>query len=101
MSENKGKETVNEIVEQGKDLLSKANSRHIVIRNDRGEKVVDVTFTVAAVIAVLLLWWIPLGLPLIVIGLVYGLYAKLKLEVVRELGNGDTVVDVQLPKDGE
>jgi Domain of unknown function (DUF4342) len=101
MSENKGKETVNEIVEQGKDLLSKANSRHIVIRNDRGEKVVDVTFTVAAVIAVLLLWWIPLGLPLIVIGLVYGLYAKLKLEIVRELGNGDTVVDVQLPKDGE
>lgn len=95
----KQKDTVNEVVEQGKDLLQKANTRHIIIRKPDGEKLVDVTFGVAAVVALLLLWVQPFGIMLAFAGIAYGIYAKLKMEVVRELTSGDNVVEMRLPNE--
>lgn len=100
MSENKSQDTVNEVLDQGKSLLNKASSRHLIIRKANGEKLADVSFLVAAV-AVILLLWIPIGIPLALVGLAYGLYAKLKVEVVRDLGDGNTVVDYKSTNDEE
>ena len=98
---NKDNDTVTEVVEQGKDLLQKANSRHIIIRKANGEKLVDVTFAVAGVVALLLLWIQPFGTLLIIGGVVYGLYSKVKLEIVRELGTGDNVVEMRVPDEDD
>jgi hypothetical protein len=94
---NKQNDTVTEVVEQGKELLGKANARHIIIRKANGEKLIDVTFAVAAVVVLFLLWIQPFGIFLTIAGIAYGLYSKVRLEVVRELGNGDNVVEMRVP----
>lgn len=94
-------DTVNEVVEQGKEILAKANRRHIIVRNPNGVKVVDVTFGVAAAIGLLLLWLQPFGLILAFAGLAYAFYARLKLEIVHELGAGNNVVEMRLPKEDD
>src|SRR5689334_20206179 len=98
---NKQNDTVNEVVEQGKELIQKANSRHIIVRKANGEKLIDVTFTVAAVVVLFLLWIQPFGIFLTIGGIAYGLYSKVKLEIVRELNSGDNVVEIRVPDEEE
>jgi hypothetical protein len=97
----KQQDTVNEVVEQGKSLIQKANTRHIIIRKQNGEKVVDVTFGVAAVIALLLLWVQPFGIFLVIAGIAYSFYAKLKLELVHEVGSSNNVVEMRMPNEDD
>lgn len=95
----KQEDTMKEVVAQGKELLHKANTRHVIIRKANGDKLIDVTLSVAVVVALLLLWFGPIGIVAALAGVGYGLYSKLRLEVVRELGGGDNVIEIRLPDD--
>jgi hypothetical protein len=94
-------DTVQEIVEQGKTILHKANTRHIIIRKANGEKLVDVTLGIAVAVALLMLWFQPFGMLLGLAGLAYGLYAKLRMEVVRESSSSDNVIEMRVPSDDD
>ena len=94
-------DTVKEVVEQGKELLNQANKRHIIVSKPNGEKVIDVTFGVAAVVGLLLLWIQPFGVILAFAGAAYGIYSKLKVEIVQELGGSNNVVEVRKSKDDD
>jgi hypothetical protein len=94
-------DTVQEIVEQGKTILQKANTRHIIIRKANGEKLVDVTLGIAVAVALLMLWFQPFGMLLGLAGLAYGLYAKLRMEVVRESSSSDNVIEMRVPSDDD
>jgi hypothetical protein len=98
---SKQNDTVNEVVEQGRSLIQKANARHIILRKPNGEKLIDVTFGVAAVIALLLLWVQPFGIFLAIAGIAYSFYAKLRMEIVREVSSGDNVVEMRMPNEDE
>ena len=97
----KQEDTIKEVVAQGKELLHKANTRHVIIRKANGDKLVDVTFGIAAVIGLFLLWFQPFGLILALAGVGYGLYSRFKLEIVRESSSGDNVIEMRLPQDDD
>jgi hypothetical protein len=97
----KQQDTVNEVVEQGKSLIQRANTRHIIIRKQNGDKVVDITFGVAALIGLLLLWVQPFGIFLAIAGIAYSFYAKYRLEIVHEVGSSNNVVEMRMPNEDE
>jgi uncharacterized sodium:solute symporter family permease YidK len=99
MSEQKPKETVNQLLEQGKGLVEKGNQRHIVVRDADGKKIVDVSFTVAAIIGLVLFFMQPIGWLIAIAASIYGVMKKLKIEVARNLTEEDEVVEMQLPQD--
>ena len=99
MTQEQTKETFNQIVDQGKSLVEKGNQRHVVVRDESGKKLVDVTGTVAVVVMVALLLLQPLGGFIIAGSLIYGVVKKLKVELLRNVGDEDTVVEVQLPQE--
>lgn len=99
MSEQKTKETVNQLLDQGKDLVEKGNQRHIVVRTANGEKLIDVSFTVAAIVVVVLFFMQPIGWLVAIGASIYGVTKKLKIEVARTLTDEDNVVEIQLPQD--
>src|SRR5687767_2421201 len=95
----KQEDTIKEVVAQGKELLHKANTRHVIIRKANGDKLVDVTFGIAGVFLLFMLWFQPFGLILGLAAVVYSLYSKFKLEIVRESSTGDNVIEMRLPDD--
>lgn len=97
MTQEKTKETFNQIVEQGKDIVEKGNQRHIVIRDADGKKLADLSFTVVTVIAVVLLFAQPVGWLIAIAATIYGIARKLKLEILRDITDEDNVVEVNLP----
>lgn len=96
---NKQEDTAKEVLEQGKEILTKANKRHIIIRKANGEKLVDVTFTVAVVVALILLWFQPIGIIIGLAAFAYGYYNKMTVEVLRELGGTDNVIEMRFPNE--
>lgn len=89
----KPKNTQNDLMERGKELLHQGNIRRIIIRNAEGRVLLDTSLTVATATVLGLAILLPgSGLFLALIAAVGALYARLKIEVVRELGDGDSVV---------
>jgi hypothetical protein len=99
MAQEKTRETVNQLVEQGKSLVEKGNQRHIVIRDAAGKKLIDVSFTVAVVVAAALFFMQPFSWFVAIGALIYGVATKIKIEVVRNLSDEDTVIEMQIPQD--
>lgn len=96
---SKQEDTAKEVLEQGKELLNKANKRHIIIRKANGEKLVDVTFVMAIVVVLILLWIQPIGIMIGLAAFAYGYYNKMTIEVLRELGGKDNVIEMRFPDD--
>ena len=69
--------TGDDLVAKIKDLVHEGNVRHIVIKNDEGEKVIEIPMTVGVVGALLL----P---ALAAVGAVAALLTKCTIEVERE-----------------
>lgn len=87
----KNQETFDRIADSARDLVSRGNQRHIVIRDKDGKSIADVTVT-TAIIAGIVLFFVP-GFQIILIAAVlYGLFAKLRVEIVRDLDDDDETV---------
>lgn len=101
MTQQNTNDTVNEIVEQGRELVNKANQRHVIIRRADGTQLADVSVTMVAVAALVLFFFQPFGTFILFGGIAYGIISKLKIEVVHELASGDDVVEMNIPTDEE
>lgn len=80
-----------EITERGKNLIEQGNQRRVVIRNQDGNTLVDVTVTTAAVATVLFLIFIPGSMFWSVMLVIAAIFLKLRVEILREVGTGTTV----------
>lgn len=99
MSQQRANDTVDKLVNNGRDLVQKANRRHVVIRESDGTKLIDLNLTMIAIIVFLLVVVQPIGTIVAVGALAYGLFKKVKIEIVRELSTDDNVIDVKLPQE--
>lgn len=99
--QQQSKDTVNDILEQGRGLVQRGNERHIIVRRADGSQLADLTMTVAVILGVFLFFTGPWGFFIAIALTVYGLVNKVKIEVVRTLGDGDTVVELRKPKNDE
>jgi len=84
----------NDLMEKGRELLEQGNMRRVVIRREDDSTLFEVSLTVAVIVAVLLLVIGPLGVMIALGSIVYGIATKVRVEVVRELTDGDKVVEI-------
>lgn len=95
MNQTNKQDVVSELTQQGRDLVNKANERHIIVRKADGTKLADVSVTMFAIgIILALTMFQPFGTLLIGVGVVYGIVNKLKVEVVHELTGNDEMIEI-------
>jgi len=73
--------TGRKLLERGRDALQRSNTRHLVIRQENGNKLVEVNLLTAVLLGLfgmVLAWWL---LPLVILG---GMMAKWRVEILRE-----------------
>lgn len=101
MTKQNVNETVDNLVHEGRNIVKKANQRHVIIRKADGTQLADLSMTVLSIIVVGMFWLQPFGTIAAFAAIAYGLYNKVKIEVVHELDADNTVVEVNLPEDEE
>ena len=94
MAQENLNQTVDTIAEQGREIVRKANQRHVVVRRADGTRLLDVSVTILAIVAVALFFFQPLGTFVAIGAVVYGIVNKLKVEVVHELKSKNDVVEI-------
>lgn len=92
---NKGSDTVSEVVERGKQLIEQGNMRRLVVKTNDGRTIADVPLTIVAVAAFVTIVTWQIWLPILLV--VFGIIARVKVEVVREVNEKDDVI--QMPRD--
>ncbi|MBK8025319.1 MAG: DUF4342 domain-containing protein [Chloroflexi bacterium] len=78
--------TGNQLVERIKELIEQGNVRRLIIRDQEGRTLLEIPLTIGAVAGGALIVFYPLLAGLAVVG---GLLAKLRIEIVREISDGD------------
>lgn len=97
MTKIKQNDQFNELGEQAKSLIEKGNARHVILRNEDGSKIVDMSLTVAIVIGAVLLF-MPWNWVIIAVAAIYGIVKKIRVEIVRDLTDEDDAIEVDLDK---
>ncbi|MEM9955523.1 MAG: DUF4342 domain-containing protein [Chloroflexota bacterium] len=91
-------DTVNDLVDNGRDFLREANRRYVVIRNQDGSTIADLRMPIVAMIIFAMIAFQPMGTFLAVGAIVYGLVRKVKIDLVSEVkSSDDAVIEVKLP----
>ena len=84
------------LLKRGRNALQRGNTRHLVIRQENGDKLVEVSVLTAGLLLVFVMvvaWWL---LPLIALG---GIMAKWRVEVLRELSADDKIIEIDTEKE--
>ncbi len=81
--------------ERIQEVLHETNTRHLVIRNQEERVLFDISLTFGIIIGVIL-FLIPGGFIIALLGVVAALATKLRIELVREVGDGDDVIEGHL-----
>lgn len=92
---NKNSDAMNDVMERGKQLIEQGNTRRLVVKTNDGRTVADVPLTIVAVagFVTIITWqiWLPILLVL------FGIVARVKVEIVREVSEKDNVI--QMPRE--
>lgn len=92
---NKNSEAMNDVMERGKQLIEQGNTRRLVVKTNDGRTVGDVPLTIVAVAAfVTIITW-QIWLPILLV--IFGIVARVKVEIVREVSEKDDVI--QMPRE--
>lgn len=78
------------IIERGKEIVEMGNERRLVVRRESGEPLIDVSLTVAVAAAVVF-FFLPVSWIWLLVLAVVGVAMKLRIEVLREVGDGGTI----------
>lgn len=90
--------TGNDLLEQARQVIEQGNMRRVIVRKADGETLIEVSVTLAVIAGVILLLIGPLGLMIALGAVAYGVFTKVQVEVVRELTDDDTVVQIDATK---
>lgn len=96
MTQKNVNDTVNTLMDEGRKVVNKANQRHIIVRKADGTKILDLSATMFAIAVVLIFLFQPIGTFVAVATIAYVIYSKVKIEVVHELGESDSTIEVNL-----
>lgn len=92
---SKSNDTVQEMGERVRDIISQGNARRLVLRTAEGNKLIELSLTAAVVIGALLVMFLPGGMFFAFLALAAGIVLKLRVEVLRELTDSDDVIEVK------
>ena len=81
--------------ERLQEILHETNTRHLIIRNSEDRVLFDISLTFGIIIGVILIL-IPGGIFIALFGAIIALATKLRIELVREVGDSDDVIEGQL-----
>lgn len=90
-------DVVNDVTERAKNLWEQGNTRHVVLRTSEGRQLLELPLN-WAVVGLFLLFFISGGWLILLVGAVAGIITQMRLEVVRDLGDDDNVVEI-MPDD--
>jgi hypothetical protein len=101
MTDNKQNQNdaVETLIEQGKEFFSSGNTRRIILRTADGNELADVSMTVAFIGIGVLMFFGPAGFTLAFLAVIAGILAKVRVEIVRELGDDDDTVVIDGDED--
>ncbi len=99
MNQETANEKVNDMMAEGRKIITKANKRHVIIRRNDGTKLAELSATVVALAVVAMFFFQPIGGFLAIAGIAYGIYNKVKIEVVHEINDSEAVVEVNIPQE--
>lgn len=86
----------NDIVERTKEILHAGNIRHVIIKTPDGRTLLDTSLTIATGLSIALIFFIPGGLFIAIIAAILAVYTRLKIEIVREVGDSDEVITLDI-----
>jgi hypothetical protein len=89
MNNLRNNDQISELGDKARNLVRQGNARHIVIRKANGEKMAEFSMTVAVVGALFIAFMTPFTWILVFAAAIYGMSQKLRVEVVREISDGD------------
>lgn len=99
MTTSQTERPVDRLLEQGKDIVQRGNKRHVVIRSADGTQIASVSLTVAVILGlaatILLPFW---GIIILAAAGFFAAGKRLKIEVVRELSDDDSIVQGEKTK---
>lgn len=98
MTKIKPNDSVNEIGEKAKNIVAKGNSRHVVIRSAKGDKIAEFSVTVAAIGGAMLFFMAPWGWMLLLGAGFYGMIKKVRVEFVRDISDDDDSINIDVEK---
>ena len=75
-----------ELVTRFKELVTEGNVRRVIIRNKNGDRLLEVPLTAGVAVGGVLTLWNPV---LAALGALAALIAEVRIEVVREKGEGE------------
>ncbi len=98
MNQQNTNQTVDKLMQDGRDMVKKANKRHIIVRKANGEKLIELNATTLAIIVIAMFFIQPFGTIAAIAAVGYGIYAKLKVEVTHEISaSAEDVVEIKVP----
>lgn len=98
MTQQTNNQTVDKLMEDGREMVRKANKRHVIVRKADGTKLIELNATTLAIVFVAMFFIQPFGTLAAVAMIAYGIYAKVKVEVTHELtASADDVVEINVP----
>lgn len=92
-NKNTSSDVVNDVTERAKDLWAQGNVRHVILRTAEGRQLVELPLN-WAVVGLFALFFISGGWFILIVAAIAGIVAKMRLEIVRDLGNDDNVVEM-------
>ncbi|MGJ3238140.1 MAG: DUF4342 domain-containing protein [Anaerolineae bacterium] len=103
MSENQNNHnnTVDQLVQEGRGLFHKAQQRHVIVRKADGTQLLDVNVLVLGIAVIVLLMFQPLGTFVAIGTIAYGIYNKVKVEVVHEISHDEKVIEINIPENDD
>jgi len=84
------------MLERGQQQLRKSHSRHLVVRQGNGTKLVEVNLIVGVLLFALSLFTVPWLLMIVAFG---GMMAKWRVEILRELDKEDKIIEMPTSED--
>jgi hypothetical protein len=78
-----------QLVEKVKELVKQGNARRLIIRTNTGRVLLDTPLTVGAGLGGALA--LVGGLPLAAVAAIAAAFARVRVEIIREVGDGDVV----------
>lgn len=85
--------TGNQVIGKIQEVIKKGNVRRVIVRTQDGRVLLDTTLTMSVGVGGVLTFFG--GMPLILLAGAVALLSKVKLEIVREIGEGDILESKQ------
>jgi hypothetical protein len=94
--------TANQVIEQAKGLIAEGNARRVLVKvSGRTDPLLDVSLTIAVLAVVAFAIFVPGSVFWLIVVAVVAWLAKVRIEILRELGASGDIIEYDSSSDKE